>query len=404
MRRVSRRWFLAAATSSAALATTARGTRIDTPRDKLLDGLTERGLYRLTDLEVLHHLPGHHHRFIAHNNSFLLLAAEHGGTRHIHRLDLKRRRLTQLTEGAAVHPYAAHIRGNDRGFYYLQGGDLVQADLNGGSRRMHYRCPDGWVLTGEMDISRGERYAALVEMSEDHREPTPKLQFESEPPCRIRIVEIVRQGTRGRSWIATEERRWLSSPRFRPWRSQVLYAREGPWQKVRRRLQLVNLDGTGKASVRPTKGEESLARAYWLPDGSRLRYVHFPDGKGWKATIRSIQPETREETTEAPCSAFGWLEENANGSAIVGASRRPSGPNLYVLFPRMRREITLCEHLSSLEPYPIAGTDRIDPFSAAPDPALSADSAWLYFVTDREGMPALYAMPVDDLVEVTALR
>ncbi len=404
MRRVSRRWFLAAATSSAAGSAASRGTRIDTPREKLLDSLTERELFRLTDLAVLHHLPGHQHRFIARNNSFLLVAAEHEGERQIHRLDLKRRRLTQLTEGGRVHPYAAHLRANDRGFYYLQGSDLIQADMNGGSRRKHYSCPAGWVLTGDMDISRGERYAALVEMGAEHVEPTRALQFEREPPCRIRIVEIVRQGARGRSWIAAEERRWLSTPRFRPWRSQVLYAREGPWHKVRRRLQLVNLDGTGKASVRPTRGEERLGQAYWPPDGARLRFVHFPDANGWRATIRSIQPETRQETTDAPCSSFGWLEENSDGSVIVGASRRPSGPNLYVLFPRMRREITLCEHRSSLEPYPIAGTDRIDPFSAVPDPALSEDSAWLYFVTDREGMPALYAMPVDDLVEATVQR
>ena len=89
---------------------------------------------------------------------------------------------------------------------------------------------------------------------------------------------------------------------------------------------------------------------------------------------------------------------------IVGASRRPSGPNLYVLFPRMRREITLGEHASSLRSYPVAGSGRIDPLAAAPDPALSPDSTWLYFVSDREGLPALYGMPVDDLVEATSAR
>ena len=400
MRRVSRRWFLAAATSCAAGAAS-RGTRIDTPRESLRDPLTGRDLLRLTDPAVLHHLPGHNHRFISRNNSFLLLAAEHAGARQIHRLDLKRRRLTQLTEGAGVHPYAAHLRANDRGFFYLQGGDLVQADQNGGSRRVLYSCPAGWVFTGDMDISHSERYAALVEMSGEHLEATPSRQFEREPLCRVRVVEIFRKGARGRNWTVTEENRWLSSPRFRPWHSQVLYVREGPWHKVRRRLQLVKLDGTGKTSVRPTKGGERVGQSYWPPDGARLRFVHFPEANGWKATIRSIHPESRQETTEAPCSAFGWLDENSDGSAIVGASRRPSGPNLYVLFPKMRREITLCEHLSSFKAYPIAGTDRVDPFSAVPSPALSADSAWLYFVTDREGLPAVYAMPVDDLVEST---
>ena len=404
MRRISRRWFLAAAGTPAVRARAARGTRLDTPRDEFRDGLTEREVFRLTDLAVVHHLPGHNHRFVARDNSFLLLAAEHGGALHFHRLDLKRNRLVQLTDGDTVHPYAACLRSNDRGFFCLQGRELVQADLGGGNRRTHYRCPEGWTLTGEMDISRAERYAALVEMHEEDWRAAPAAQFAAEPRCRVRIVEMQRQSSRSRNWIAAEERRWITAPRFRPWRSQVLYAREGPWQQVRRRFQLVGLDGSGRTSVRPTRGRERLGRAYWVDDGSRLRYVRFADGAGWKASIRSIVPETREETTEASCSAFAWFRENADGSAIAGASRRPSGPNLYVLFPRMHREITLCEHLSSLRPYPVAGTDRVDPLAAAPDPAFSQDSSWLYFVTDREGMPAIYGMPVDDLVESTSRR
>ncbi len=403
MRRGGRRWFLAATASAARLAGARRGTRIEAPREEFSDALTEREVHRLTDLSVLHHLPGQHHRILSRDSSFLLLAAEHGGARHFHRLDLKRGRLTQLTEGEAVHPYAAHLRSNDRGFYFLQGRELLQADIGGGGRRTLYSCPEAWLLTGEMDISTGERYAALVEMREEDWRPEPAQQFDAEPRCRVTIVEIRRQASPGgRSWAATEDRRWLSSPRFRPWHSQVLYAREGPWQRVRRRLQVVALDGSGKASVRPTRGRERLEGARWQADGSRLRYVHFPDGAGWKASLRSIQPAGGEEADEASCSAFGWFDENADGSAVVGASRRPSGPNLYVLFPRMRREITLCEHLSSFRTYPVAGSDRLDPFAAVPCPALSPDSSRLYFVTDREGMPALYAVPVDDLVEETS--
>ena len=401
MRRVSRRCLLAAAMAPAAAGAAGRGARLRTPATEFQDGLTGRDIVRLTDPSVLHHLPGPNHRCVARNNGFVLVAAEHGGVRHFHRLDLKRERLTQLTEGEAVHPYAAHLRRNDRGFYYLQGKDLLHADIQGGGRRTLFSCSDGWTLTGDLDISIGERYAALIEMAADHVESTPERQFEREPHCRIRIVEITRNRSRSRDWVVTEERRWLSSPRFRPWRAQLLYAREGPWQRVRRRLQMVNLDGSGKTSLRSAKGPERIGASYWASDGGRLRFVHFPDGAKWAAGIRSVQPETGEETSETPCSGFDWMTENSDGTAIIGASRRPSGPNLYVLFPRMRREITLCEHSSSLKPYPLAGTDRTDPVAAAPAPALSPDSATVYFSTDWEGLPTVYKMPIDDLVETT---
>ncbi|MDE0262177.1 MAG: oligogalacturonate lyase family protein [Bryobacterales bacterium] len=399
MRRVSRRCFLAAASAQTAARAVGRGTRLRVESTEFQDGLTGRDITRLTDSAVLHHLPGSNLRCVARNNAFVLVAAEHGGVRQFHRLDLKRERLVQLTEGEAVHPYAAHLRRNDRGFYYLQGNELLQADIQGGGRRRLFACPDGWTLTGDLDISGAERYAALIEMAAGDVEPTPEQQFAREPHCRVRIVEISRNPSRGKSWVAAEERRWLSSPRFRPWRSQLLYAREGPWRRVRRRLQLVNLDGSSRTSLRPATGAERLGASYWAADGARLRFVHFPDGEKWTAGIRSIQPETREETADTPCSGFDWMTENADGTAIIGASRRPSGPNIYVLFPRMRREITLCEHLSSLKPYPLAGTDRSDPHAAAPAPALAPDSAAVYFSSDWEGLPAVYRMPIDDLVE-----
>lgn len=404
MRRLSRRGLLATAALAArgaAQGRTGRGQRTASPRVEFLDGLTEREIHRLTDPAVLHHLPASNHRFIARDNSFLLLAAERDGLRQIHRLDLRRDRLTQLTEGPGVHPYAAHLRRDQRGFFFLQRDELLEADLRGSVRTRHYECAPGWILTGEMDVSRNERYAAVVEMREGDREATARQQFERQPLCRVRVVRLGAPDPE-RSRIAAEERRWLAKPLMRPSADQVLYRRQGPWQQVRKRYQLVNSDGSGKRSVRPARGRERIGSAYWSPDGSHLRFVHYPDGDRWASSIRRIQPETRAEITEAPCSAYGWLTENADGSAIVGASRRPSGPNIYVLFPRMRREITLAEHLSSLKPYPLAGTGRSDPFAAAPSPAVSADSSWIYFVTDREGMPALYAMPVEDLVEGTA--
>ncbi len=400
MRLVSRRTILAGFPTST-LQAAGRGTRLDTPRVKFSDDLTGREMFRLTDPSVLHHLPAYCHRCLSQDNSFLLLAAEHSGARQIYRLDFKRRRLTQLTEGVGMHPYSPHLNRHDRSFFYLQGNELHEALVRGGRRKTHYRCPDGWILTGDLGISPDDRRAAVVEMREAHWQPTPERQFARKPQCRIRIVPLAQRAAAVAARIVAEERHWLSNPQFRPGRPQLLYAREGPPEKTANRLCLTNLEGKGKKNLRPTTENERLDREYWSREGSRIRYVHYPDSTDRRATIRSIDPDTLEETVHSPCSAFGWFEENADGSAIVGAGRRLSGPNIYLLFPRLQREITLCEHLSSRKPYPIAGTNRMDRKASLPDPVVSDNSKWVYFVTDREGKPALYATELGDLVEPT---
>ncbi len=400
MRPVSRRTILTGF-PALTLRAAGRGTRLDAPRVEFSDALTGREMFRLTDPRVLHHLPAYWHRRLAQDNSFLLLAAERSVERQIYRLDLKRHRLTQLTDGPGIHPYSPHLSRRDRSFFYLQGNELYEASIRGGGRKTHFKCPDGWILTGDLGISADDSHAAVVEMREAHWQPTPERQFARKPQCRIRVVPLAQRAAAGAARIVAEERRWLSTPQFRPGRSQLLYAREGPPEKIANRLCLTGLDGKGKKNLRPTTEDERLSRECWSRGGSRIRYVHYPDAADRRATIRSLDPDTLEETVDSPCSAFGWFAENADGSAIVGASRRPSGPNLYVLFPRLQREITLCEHLSSRKPYPIAGTERMDHNAALPDPVVSANSEWVYFVTDREGKPALYATQLGDLVEPT---
>lgn len=400
MRPVSRRTILAGF-PALTLRAAGRGTRLNAPRVKFSDGLTGRELFRLTDPSVLHHLPAYSHRCLSKGNSFLLLAAEHSGTRQIYRLDLKRRRLTQLSDGAGIHPYSPHLNRRDRSFFYLQDNELYEANTQGGGRKTHYQCPPGWILTGDLGIAPDDRSAAVIEMREDHWQPTPERQFAKKPLCRIRVLSLVESASADGARTVAEERHWLSNPQFRPGRSQLLYARKGPPGRIANRLWSTNLDGKGKKNLRPAIKDERIDREYWSGDGSRVRYVHYPDSTDRHATIRSLDPDTRRETVESPCSAFGWFEENADGSAIIGAGRRLSGPNIYVLFPRLRREITLCEHLSSRKPYPVAGTDRIDPRASLPEPVVSNNSEWMYFITDREGKPTLYGAELGDLVEPT---
>jgi oligogalacturonide lyase len=361
----------------------------------LTDDLTGRPLERLTDLNVLFHFPHYHHRFLGAGNRSLILGGEADGTRQIHFHDLRRNRTTQLTGGEGTFPYSATMDEQEKELFFLQGDGLNRASLTGRGRHQVFRCPGGWRFTGHMSISEGASSAALVEIREDDYRDDPAEQVAARPQCRIRVVDLAGGGDR----IAVTARAWLSHPQFRPGRRELLYAQESAggagaqayWSSV---------DEKNPKPLRPDDGGR-IERPYWALGGGEVRFVHFPDETLRGATVRSINPDTGEERRIARCSAFGWLHENVDGSAYVGASKRPSGPNIYVLFPSLDREITICEHGASGKPYPVAGTGALDYSCAMPETAFSHDSQWVYFTSDREGRPAVYRMKVEDLVEST---
>ena len=374
-----------------------RGVRTASEKTRLEDPLTGREIIRLSDPSILHHLPHYHHRSIAPNHSFLLAASERSGSRQFYRLNLPGGDMVQLTEGGGVHSYSAALDRRGRHFFYLQEDSLLEASAKGGRPRVLYRSPAGWRPTGHLSLSGDERFAALVEMRAGHRVDDFGSQFERRPRCRIRMIEIGKKRAR----TVTEEDHWLSHPRFRPRSADLLYAREGPWDRVDGRLRYVSFDGAYKRNLRPRQGEEQIGHAYWSPTGREVCYAFFPDASGRQAEVRCVDSKTGRERGLSRCSKFGWLSPNVDGSAIVGASRSIAGPNIYLLFPKLGREITLGEHTASCKPYPIAGSKRQDPFAACPEPVFSLDSKWVYYVTDRQGKPALYAMDVSDLVEPT---
>lgn len=373
-----------------------RGTRVEHGHTEIVDELTERPLSRLTDPKLLFHLPHYHHRFLAKNNRFIILGGEADGTRQIHYYDLRRNRSSQLTQGPEAFSYSATFDEAEDQLYFLQGDALKRVSLKGRGEHAMFRCPSGWRFTGHVSVSSGARTAAVVEMREDDFRDDPEEQFAARPQCRIRMVDLAT----GKDEVLVTERAWIVHPQFRPGRQELLYAHEGPGPVVEDRLRWIGADGKNGAVVRAATGGR-MERGYWSPDGAEVRFVHYVGDTLRGATIRGVAPETGDERQIARCSAFGWMRENVDGSAIAGASRRPSGPNIYVLFPRLDREITLCEHGASGRPYPVAGTEETDYECARPETVFSADSQWVYFMSDRHGKPALYRMDVEDLVGAT---
>ena len=398
---VTRRVFLAAVSPLTAATRRTSGKRAVVPSRSAVfpDPLTERLKWRLTDPGVLHHMPHYHHRFIARDNSFMLVASERTGERQIYRMSLPKADMVQLTDGPGVHAYSPTFDAKRNHFFLLQGNELKRLSSRTGRERRIYRTEPGWRLTGHLGVSSTARYAAVIEMREEDRVDGSREQFreqfEARPRCRIQLIDIRRR----RAEFVVQENQWLAHPQFRPRSRDLLYCHEGPWGEVDARLWLVGPGNRVPKNLRPRRGDEQLGNEYWSGFGHEVCYVFYPDSSGRDATVRCVNTSTGRERVLSRCTKFGWLMGNRDNSAIIGASCSLAGPNVYVLFPQLRREVTVCEHDTSAKPYPIAGTDRTDPCAACPQPVFSPDSQMVFFVSDREGKPAIYRTGVPDLVE-----
>ena len=400
MKTLSRRAFLSTTTpllASAQRRSAGRGARFVGLASVSADPLTERLTYRLTSPDHLHHLPHYHHRFLSQSNSFALVAGERTGLRQIFRLNLPKADMVQLTGGPGVHPYSPTLDRKEKHFYFLQGNELKRAAAKRGRERRVYRTEKGWRMTGHLAVSNRDRYAAVIEMREEDWVAGFEQQFAQKPRCRIQLVDL-RLGT---ARLLVGVNAWIAHPQFRPRSNDVLYCHEGPWDKVDARLWMMRPGAESPKNLRPRKAAEQLGHAYWSGYGREVCYVFYPDETGRRATVRCIDVNTGKERVVSRCTRFGWLSANRDNSVIVGASRSLAGPNIYLLFSRLQREVTVCEHASTGKAYPLAGTDRNDPWASAPEPVFSPDSQLIYFVSDREGLPAVYRIGVPDLVEET---
>lgn len=386
---ISRRSFIATTALSAAAArrsqAAGRGTRLDHKPVELDDPLTGRASERLTPLEGRWRLPSDAQRFLSKKNDFLLLISEVSGAPQIHHCDLRRGRLTQLTAAPDLLAGTAALDPRDRTFYYATPQRLLEGSARSGGDRAVAQAEEGWRFSGEFAVaSNGEALAAVEVMEDDWREDPAEL-FAARPSSRIRLFPI--DGAGGPR-VLTETKHWLSRPQFRPAGRDLLYAQEGPWGEVDGRIRIVGADGSVR-NVLPRVGEEQIGAEHWLASGTGVRFVHHP-GPGYRgASVREFDLASGEIREISKCTAFGAMQSNADGGAIAGASRRPSGPYIFILFTRLGREITLAEHS-------VADWSRTNPA-----PALSANSQWVYFASESEGSPAVYRMKLEDLVSET---
>ena len=116
----------------------------------------------------------------------------------------------------------------------------------------------------------------------------------------------------------------------------------------------------------------------------------MPDDPTQLNAIREQTPDANTDKMVAKTSQFAHFGFNRDTSVFVGASRNKASPTVLLLLRVTRREFSLCEHKASR------------PEMTAP--IFAPDSQRIYFVSDRHGKPAIYAMHVEKLVEKTEIE
>jgi Tol biopolymer transport system component len=327
-----------------------------------LDSATEFPVWRLTDPAHTCRLPGRSGRSIARHGDFLLFWSDRSGSPQAFRKDVRSGAIDQLTQARDLDGSSLCLAADDGSCYYFDGPALINLSFSRKKQpeRVVYEVPEGWRKGAGFAIERDETHAAVIEQSPGG--------------SRIRLVGL----GRGTARTVLELADPAGFPLPRPKRDSVLYRRGDS-------LWLADYDGRRNRRVATAPG--GVGQSFWSSDGKTVLYLSFPAASGRLNEIREIDPDTGIDSLVAATSQFAGFGINGDGSVFVGASASKASPYVLLLLRTTRRELALCEHKAS------------DPALVAP--VFSPDSRRIYFESDRHGRPAIYAMPVERLVEET---
>jgi oligogalacturonide lyase len=339
-----------------------QGTALPSETLRYLDAATEFPVWRLTDPAHTSRLPGRSGRFIAHRGEFLLFWSDRSGSPQAFRKDTRSGAIEQLTQASDLDGSSLSMASDDGGFYYFDGPALKNFSFSRKKQpeRVLYEIPEGWSKGPGFAIEGDGTHAVVIE--------------QGKAGSRIRLIGLGRGAVR--TVLELSEPAGLPLPR--PRRDSVLYRRGDS-------LWLADYDG--RRNRRLTTAPGVVGQAFWSPDGKSVLYLSLPAASGRLNEIREVDPDTGADSLVATTSQFAGFGMNGDGSVLVGASASKASPYVLLLLRLTRREMALCEHKAS------------DPSRVAP--VFSPDSRRIFFESDRDGRPAIYAMPVDRLVEET---
>jgi oligogalacturonide lyase len=324
------------------------------------DPSTEFAVLRLTDPSFTSLLPAHYQRILARRTNFLLFASDLSGRMEAYRMDLKTGAAHQLTEQEGLSPASLSFTPDERAVCCVAGDRLLSIQIATNRVREIYRAPRGFRAPGGLGLSEDGLYAAIIEATDAMH--------------RLRLVHMA-DGAASTIAQSPEEMR---DPQPRPRRASVLYRRG-------KSLWIANYDGQQSYSLRLAEGETGPAT--WSPDGRAVLYLNYPADPRRLHNIREFTPDANEEKAVADTTQFIAFERNADASVFAGASGSKASPHVLLLVRAVKRELTLCEHRAS------------DP--AMVSPVFSPNSQQVFFVSDRDGKPAIYSIAVERLVEET---
>jgi oligogalacturonide lyase len=319
------------------------------------DPATELEVVRLTNPAFASGLAAPHLRQFTKNAEALLYWSERDGTRQIYRLDLKSGISKQLTGAASLDVTSFSLSPDDRYLYYFDGSELKSVSSSLSNPRTIHEVSGGAGRSGFTVASDGT--VLFAEGSHILRVALQKAGPFAEAEGKIDLVMA------------------------RPRRAQVLYREADAFW-------LINTDGTGKKRLPLAAGSAAPGQALWSPNGKTLLYLNVPDDPKQLIALREISPEDSTDQLVARTSQFGTFAPNGDASVFAGASRSKASAYILILLRVTRRELTLCEHRAS------------DP--AIVSVVFAPDSQSIVFVSDRDGKPAIYRVPVEKFVEETS--
>jgi oligogalacturonide lyase len=328
------------------------------------DPSTDFPVVRLTSPEHASWLPPASHRVVSRRAAFLIFSSGRSGSPQLMQMFLNTGEARQLTEVANLDPASPVLSPDDRSVFFCDGPVVRQLALGSQREREVYRVQKGWSRGRGFNIGGEGYWACLPE----------------ENGGRWRLCLAPLRPKRGEPVTLIEAREPLRDPQLRPRYDEVLY-RQGEDG-----LALAN--GTSRTTRRLPLAPGRCGEAFWTSDGHSVLYLSSAAGPGQPVDIREWLAATDADSLVARTSQYASFAPNANASVFVGASANKASPYVLLLLRVARRELSLCEHRAS------------DP--AAVQPVFSPDSQRIFFQSDRDGKPAIYALDVRRLVEGTA--